>query len=557
MAIERVIGIDFGTSASVIKVKTYIDGKPVNDRVFTEYVLFDGSVTVPTLVFETGEGRFLCGHEVNSVAEKGVLYSNFKMDLISKEEQKRVKAEFLILKFFEYLYKTYCDQKVFFNCKNIEAESNTSVNECVVEKTYVSYPAKWPQNIREMMMEIAEKAGFKNVYGCDEPTAAIHTVMVQEVDRIQENRLLLPGQAAYILMIDMGAGTTDLALCKYTLDGNTELEIPVTWPTADNETFLGGREIDYKLCDYMMNYLQSGGVPKMKSFASAQNLRNIKTWKEAVVSPNLSRNQQAGEPGFLTLYKEMLPYDFPDFPTIGRENFEDLISDIIIQFSKLVRQCIEEGQKLDKGFNGAEDIDFVILTGGHSQWYFLHDILLGKPFFGEYERIYIPKVQAEPQRLIKLSKPQETVALGLVYQPMNVDIKRCSSNSVWVQFEIDDYKSTVEKVLDFGDVLPFFKDYTCKIDVKQSFFQTSNLLKCVKYCGRSMDTAISSSTSRVVPKGVFTQVLDMLFLPLTGTVDKKQFTIAFTVEVDTNQCAVIRGTVSGEGNTANPVIFKF
>lgn len=556
MAIERVIGIDFGTSTSVIKVKTYRDGKPVNDRLFTEYVLFDGNVTVPTLVFESNSGNFLCGHEVNSRAEKGIMYSNFKIDLISKSEEKREKAEFLIRKFFNYLYKAYCDQKDFFFHEKPEG-SNPYINENISEKTYVSYPAKWPQNVRELMVEIAGKAGFKNVSGYDEPTAAIHTVMVQEIDRIQSNRLLLPGESAYILMIDMGAGTTDLALCKYTLDENTKLEIPVTWPTADKETLLGGREIDNKLCDYTKHYLQRGGMQKLDSFESAQNLRNIKTWKEAVVSPALSQNQQAGEPGFLALLKEMLPYEFPDFTPIDRDIFEDLISDIIKQFSKLVKQCIEEGRKLDKGFNGAEDIDFVILTGGHSQWYFINDYLMGKPSFGNYERIYLPKIQAEPERLIKLSKPQETVALGLVYQLMNVDIQRCSANSVWVQFKIDDHKSSVQKVIDFGDMLPYKKEFTNIIDVKQSFFQSKNILRCVKYCGESIDTAISSSTSRIIPKGAFAQIIDVIFLPFSGTTDEKRFTIDFTIEVDTNQCAVINVKVSASGNTADPVKFTF
>lgn len=551
MGIERVIGIDFGTSTSVIKVKTYIDGKPINDRVYTEYVLFDGKVTVPTLVFKTDEGRYLCGHEVNSVAEKGTLYSSFKMDLISKDEQKRDNAEILILKFFEYLYRTYCDQKEFFHSKN------TSANESVEEKTYVSYPAKWPQNIREMMMEIARKAGFKNVNGCDEPTAAIHTVMVQEVDRIQENRLLLPGQTAYILMIDMGAGTTDLALCKYTLDGNTKLEIPVTWPTADNETFLGGREIDNKLCDYIMRYLQSGGVQRLKSFASAQNMRNIKAWKEEVVSPNLTRNQQAGEPGFLALYKEMLPYDLPDFPAIGRDDFELLISDIIEQFAGMVKQCIEEGKRLEKDFKGAEDLDFIVLTGGHSQWYFINDILLGRLPFRENERLYLPKIQAQPERLIKLSKPHETVALGLVYQLIHVDIKRCSANSVWVRFEIDDYKTGIKKVIDFGDVLPFRKEYTSKINIRQSIFQSDNLMKCVKYCGKYINTAITSSTSMIISKGLLANIRDYVSSLFRSTTDEIQFTIDFTVEVDTNQCAVILGKVSAEGYHARPVTFEF
>jgi hypothetical protein len=117
----------------------------------------------------------------------------------------------------------------------------------------------------------------------------------------------------------------------------------------------------------------------------------------------------------------------------------------------MVKQCIEEGKRLEKDFKGAEDLDFIVLTGGHSQWYFINDILLGRLPFRENERLYLPKIQAQPERLIKLSKPHETVALGLVYQLIHVDIKRCSANSVWVRFEIDDYKTGIKKVIDFGE----------------------------------------------------------------------------------------------------------
>lgn len=280
MAIERVVGIDFGTSTSVIKVKTYSCGEPVEDKVYADSVSFDRNSTVPTLVFETEKGDFLCGHEVKSRAEKGTLYSNFKIDLISKDEEKREKAEFLIQKFFEYLYKTYSDQKEFFSQYKPESYKNSYTSESVIEKTYVSYPAKWPQNIRELMTGIAEKAGFKNVHGCDEPTAAIHTVMVQEIERIQKDKLLQQGASAHILMIDMGAGTTDLALCKYTLDKKTEPDILMTWPTADNQTLFGGREIDQMLCDYTKEYLYNCGLHKLDKFSSAQNLDNFKSWKD-------------------------------------------------------------------------------------------------------------------------------------------------------------------------------------------------------------------------------------------------------------------------------------
>ena len=556
MAIERVIGIDFGTSTSVIKVKTYKDGKPVDDRIFADSVSFDRNTTVPTLVFETEKNDFLCGHEVKSRAVKGTLYSNFKVDLISKDTEKREKAQFLTLKFFEYLYRTYCDQKEFFNRQRQGSYDNIYTNDYIVEKTYVSYPAKWPQNIRQLMVEIAEKAGFKNVRGCDEPTAAIHTVMVQEIDMIQKNKLLLYGESAYILMIDMGAGTTDLALCRYTLDEKTKPDILATWPTADNKALFGGREIDQKLCEYALDYLRNSGIKRLDNFSSPQNLDNFKSWKEAALSPALSQNQQVGEPGFLTLYKEMLPFEFPDFPAINREVFERLIHDSIIQFTGMVRNCIDAAKKLNKGFNGAEDIDFIILTGGHSQWYFITDILLGKLFASTDEKLYLPKIKSNPDRLIRLSKPQETVALGLVYQLMNVGVKTCSANNVWVHFEIDNYKSERRKVIEFGEVLPVRKVFACEMSINQSVFRSSNLFKCVKYSGESLETAIDSYTYMTIPKGKLARFLDFVFSPLTGRTETKKFSIYFLVEVNDDQCAVIKGTVSATGNMADPVEFR-
>ena len=41
MSVERIIGVDFGTSTSVIRVKRYEDGKPIGDRLETKSVLFN------------------------------------------------------------------------------------------------------------------------------------------------------------------------------------------------------------------------------------------------------------------------------------------------------------------------------------------------------------------------------------------------------------------------------------------------------------------------------------------------------------------------------------
>ena len=84
MATERVIGIDFGTSTSVVRIKTYKDGKAIDDKRAADYVRFNNRNTVPTLIYETTDGKFFIGHEAENAAVKGELYQNFKLDLITQ-----------------------------------------------------------------------------------------------------------------------------------------------------------------------------------------------------------------------------------------------------------------------------------------------------------------------------------------------------------------------------------------------------------------------------------------------------------------------------------------
>jgi molecular chaperone DnaK (HSP70) len=195
MPVERIIGIDFGTSTSVVKIKTYKDDQPIDAREVADYVRFDNKDSLPTLVYETTDGRYLVGFEAENAAVKGVLHQNFKLDLISTGLSIREEAKKYTEIFLKYLFDTYNEQKNYFPA-------------CDLETTYISYPAKWSDELREIMINLVQKVGFKNVKGLDEPTAAIHTVLVQESGKLNLN----DNDSAYILMIDMGAGTTDLVL---------------------------------------------------------------------------------------------------------------------------------------------------------------------------------------------------------------------------------------------------------------------------------------------------------------------------------------------------------
>ncbi len=415
MQVERIIGIDFGTSTSVVKIKTYRDKEPIGSINAVEYVHFDNKDCLPTLVYRTIEGGYLIGYEAEHAAVKGTLFQNFKMDLISPDAELRDGAIKLAELFFKYMYEAYSSQKSHFP-------------DCDMETTFVSYPAKWPQELRDRMIKIASKAGFKNVKGLDEPTAAIHAVMVLESERL----ILESHGSSDILMIDMGAGTTDLVLCRYTPYKEKQIEILNTWPKADSRYLFGGREIDEVLCDYIKAYLIDCGLPNTKNF-NEKYLDKCKTWKEANLSPIFKdANGTVKYCGFIDALLSMLEIE-KDFPPLSRSKFEDMLVDYLSQFPKLVSECLR-----DINYNPAQ-LDYVILTGGHSQWYFTSEILEGK--LTRFGNPKLPKIAKDSKRVIKLSRPQETVALGLVYQkiaikhenlPPIIDIKEDNSSSIKV-----------------------------------------------------------------------------------------------------------------------------
>lgn len=395
MLVERIIGIDFGTSTSVIKIKTYKDNEPIDAREIADYVRFDNKDTLPTLVYETTDGRYLVGYEAENAAIKGVLHQNFKLDLISPDPSVREEAKQYTEIFLKYLFNTYNEQKNYFSA-------------CDMETTYISYPAKWSEELREIMINLVQKVGFKNVEGLDEPTAAIHTVMVQERGKLNLN----DDGSANILMIDMGAGTTDLVLSRYTPNSEQQISIINVWPKADSACLFGGREIDEVLCEYVKAYLVNCGVPNTRNFKE-KYMDKCKTWKENNISPIFKdRNGIIRYCGFVDTLTAMLNVDI-EFPPLSRDSFEDMLKDYISQFPSMINDCLD-----DAGFS-RYDLDYVILTGGHSQWYFTNEMLEGSLL--KFGRVELPKIQKDKKRVIKLSRPQETVALGLVYQRIAVN----------------------------------------------------------------------------------------------------------------------------------------
>ena len=412
--VTRIIGIDFGTSTSVVCVKRYKDGSPVGDAFSSSSVTFgngQGDTRAHTLVRRNGDGTYTCGREAGDEAPGSEVFREFKMDLESPDEAKRTQARGLTEEFFKYLYRWYDHQR---------SDMGGAGDK---EKTIVSFPAKWSEGTRTFMAEAAKKAGFPDVSVMDEPSAALYATLTRKMNDVSANGFLRTGKPGYMLLIDMGAGTTDLAVCRYTVTAGSgdviraeqiKNELVATWPeSADAPTF-GGREVDRLLEDYLTDYMISCGLAGDMARQLVCRADSVKAWKEDTVSARLNDGAVVDSCGFLAGYMMLLPQRQP-FPGIDRAKLEDMLGEKLDGFKSLVTGCLDKACALEPAIR-ERGLDLVVLTGGHSAWYFTEALLNG--VMPGVSHPALRRVQAEKARVMRLSNPQETVALGLVYSQL-------------------------------------------------------------------------------------------------------------------------------------------
>ncbi len=415
--IVRYIAIDFGTSTSVVCYKDYNpDGTPINpgDPVmvkFTEY-----SNLIPTLVLEDA-GRIYFGEEAELRAEYEPkrLYSEFKMDLVGPEGSRYDKAKELTRAFFDRLHEQYLNN------------ATSPIDAIVEEHTYVSYPAKWPQDVRDLMVETASAAGFPDVAGMTEPEAAMRYFLTTKTGNYKElaqRGVIKPDQPILVLLIDMGAGTSDFVLYRYVIsgDGRHEHKTLGTWPESvgdaeDRGLHLGGREIDAGLFDTLIKPALPASVFEKNGMAREQSLRSdTRKWKETVLAPELRAHMTVTRlPSKVDLMIAISADATSAAIQMGRAQFQRLFRDYLDHWVNLVETLLQRTTAPDTTEAG-QLVDLVILTGGHSQWYWVDDLLAGA--LPGCSAAALEKVRKDPARIFRSGQPQETVARGMAMSGM-------------------------------------------------------------------------------------------------------------------------------------------
>lgn len=396
--IKRQIGVDFGTTTSVIH---YVDFDESGKIIRDSDVLFEQTkCSVPTMVLLAGEkldkrggtikNDECCGWKAyNKTPWHEFLRSEFKIGLLSQDEELKNQSKQLTQKFFRFLHQQYEDA--------MEAMADQVT-------TYVTYPSQFPDSVRNFLQQAAKDAGFPNVQMLTEAEAAMYYTL--NIDTSKKARVLdqFKGRKINVMLADLGGGTTDIAIYSYDLTGGNDHRLLGFYPKSGEKSF-GGAGVDRLLCDFFHDLILKDTGKDVYQSLGRQDFeygrlrlnQSVKRWKDNTLSPDLGKNETVD-----VLPDALLNLNLSiDIDRVVLEKY--VLHNYLPIFPKLVNGALS-----DAGLTGT-DIDVVMLTGGHSRWYFVTDLLLGRG-----EMVDLPEIRkSNGQRIITFdTNAQMVVARG-------------------------------------------------------------------------------------------------------------------------------------------------
>ena len=493
---KLIVGIDFGTSTTVVRYKE--EGtdviKPIKDA--------DGvSDIIPSAIFRVdGQNQTLygCGAlNAKTGGMQGELITNFKMGLLDVNPEERRIKEAYIEEFFTYIYKQFWNQT-----RGIRYDSMD---------VYASVPAKWDTDAREVMKRTVKKAGFGENSICEnEPTAAAYTMLHQHLNDFQKTKMLTVQKPMHVFMLDMGAGTTDIVIFRLKVDseGRVATDNVLSYPTRDNRTLCGGREIDSILYNYILESLVKG-TGKSKEELEQWGIYSVdkaKSWKDKYLSYRLKDNITIDTPNDFLPFLKMSGVSTQQalqMIRFNRQIFENETKEHWLELYKLIESAVAiYKEKYGKEVKGAEDIDLLFLTGGHSQWYCIPNLFNGEGINGYIGKdvnngqgivkaLNFKKLREEPWRMFGDALPHECVATGLCLQDSNIKITTPTANNVWVRLTVNEQSSDYIQILKVGDLLPVQNKQSLEVTLSRNLvFGDCNFNITIElYTGENIETA--------------------------------------------------------------------
>jgi molecular chaperone DnaK (HSP70) len=515
------IGIDFGTSNSCVAYATYydraqgdLDPDPLQRP---EAIPFNGQETLPTVVF-LGDGKDEPPAFGTVAEEKAPYYpeltrSGFKLRL---GQPKTGREAFLLSKQFLAHIRSRVGEVLPLDARDSK----------VHVETIVGHPVQWSADQREETRRAAQEAGFPNVRLEEESMAALYSHLCEDRESFR------PRPGSRILMVDMGGGTTDFAFLQLAMQPDQRpVSIPVdpapsTPAWGNDRRSYGGRDLDQLILDHVTRDWD----PELVRRNRQSLLRDVRRFKEG-----FSKRIRDGASEHETLW---LVGNEPKQVSLTREEFERAAGEYIAHFQKLIRGALEEARVAPR------QVTYLILTGGHSQWYWV-DEALAQAF---------PHLAVAEHTILRHARPEQSVARGLAYVPLVqsnaggvlAPVRR-AAHAVWVsvpngtlnagpaglaQAGWDEPMLLIPR----GQLLPFQTRAPLRIRVEQLGLDAREATVRIRFYSGQQRMALAERIARF-ERGMWEQITKTLSLrlPWAGGMTPDQFEVLVACQVDEHE----------------------
>ena len=373
MANEKIIGIDLGTTNSVVSVIE--GGDPV---VITNP---EGSRLTPSVVAFTKDNERLVGQVAKRQAVTNPENTVFSIKRFMGRRYDEVTSEIKLVP-YKVVNASNADARVEVRGKQysppeISAMILQKMRDAAeqylgqkITKAVVTVPAYFNDSQRQATKDAGKIAGLEVLRIVNEPTAA---ALAYGLDKKKDET---------IAVFDFGGGTFDISILEV---GEGVVEVKST----NGDTHLGGDDLDQRIIDWMVaEFKKDQGIDLSKDRMGLQRLKEaaekakmeLSTLTETDINLPFITADQSG-PKHLNM-------------RLARAKFEQLVDDLLERTLEPCRKALK-----DAGLQPS-DIDEVVLVGGS---------------------IRIPKVQELVKRLFgkdphKGVNPDEVVAVGAAIQ---------------------------------------------------------------------------------------------------------------------------------------------
>ncbi len=373
MAGEKIIGIDLGTTNSVVAVMEGKEAKVIPNP--------EGNRLTPSVVAFTDKGEVLVGEPARRQAVTNPSKTIYSVKRFMGRRHSEVASEEKMVPYQvvggpeDYVKIKAGDQE--FTPSEISAKTLRKLKESAeaylghtVNKAVITVPAYFNDAQRQATKDAGQIAGLEVARIINEPTAAS---LAYGLDKKAHEK---------ICVFDLGGGTFDVSILEVA-DGVFRVI------STNGDTHLGGDDFDQALINYVADqFKRDQGIDLRKDQMALQRLQEAceKAKKELSSSASTDINlpfitADASGPKHLQM-------------NLTRVDFEKMVDDLIERVRGPVLQALKDAKMQPS------DIDEVVLVGGSTR---------------------IPKVQAVVKEIFgkdphKGVNPDEVVAIGAAIQ---------------------------------------------------------------------------------------------------------------------------------------------